>query len=282
MHVDFEYNHLMQKVLNEGFIYEDKSRDNIKMLQIPHHVLEIPMRYGFPLITTKRISWKTVLHELIWMLSGSTNIDYLQKNGVKIWDKDAFNFSGGSDVGRIYGAQWREWRGEHPAFNKDQISEFFLEIGRDPFSRRHLVTAWNPSEIEHMALAPCHWSFEFIPEGHGAFMLKWHQRSCDVFLGVPFDIVLYAFMGRLIQEMTGLTFKTLVGDLSNAHFYWPHIELAKEQLTRKPLFSIPEMIFNSRIDFESLTADDVEIKGYESHPPIKAQMYAKVKKDSLL
>lgn len=273
----------MRRVLDEGFIYEDKSRANMKMLQIPHHTLELPLRYGFPLISTKRVAWRTVLHELIWMLSGSTRIDYLQENGVKIWDKDAVNFSGNTYVGRIYGAQWRHWfdvkkvRQDAESPGLDQISKLLIDIRQDPFSRRHLVTAWNPAEMNDMALPPCHWSFEFIPEGLGAFMIKWHQRSCDVFLGIPFDIALYAFIGKLIEQETGLTFKTLVGDLSNVHFYWPHIELAKEQLLRAPIFCTPKLIFNRDITFDDITHDALYIEGYVSHPPIKAEMYAKVK-----
>ena len=288
-HIDTVYKKLCNNILEEGYIYKDVTRDNIKMLQIPSYTLDIDISKGFPIITTKRISWKTVLHELIWMLSGSTNIDYLKENNVKIWDKDAYNFSGSSFVGRIYGAQWRNWIGiaNNNVEHIDQINNLVKNIKKNPHSRRHLVTAWNPVDLQHSALPPCHWSFEFIPNfgincNNKGFTIKWHQRSCDVFLGIPFDIVLYSLLGYLIEYHTGLKFERLIGDLSNVHFYEPHIKLIKMQLDRKPFPDKPYMVINNFNSFsnkdilDSIDYRNIDIKNYKFHPAIKAEMYAKV------
>ena len=279
-HVDKVYNNMVGTLLREGFRYNDKSRANIGMLEIPHYVLDIDITQGFPLLTTKQIFWKSFIHELIWMLSGSDNIDYLQKNGVKIWDQDANNFSGGSYVGRIYGAQWRGFKGEHKTV--DQISRLIgkLQLQNDLHNRRHIVTAWNPTELDNMALPPCHWAFQVVPTARG-FGIKWFQRSSDVFLGVPFDIGLYATLGKIIENQTSVPFTRLIGDLSCVHFYEPHIELAKKQMTRRPFKQKAELNIVTRelfhIGFDRLRIENFEVVNYKHHKPIKAKMYAKVK-----
>jgi len=274
-HIDEVYNKLAKAVLKDGFSYLDKSRGNIEMLQIPHYTLDIDMLQGFPLLTTKRIFWKACVHELIWMLSGEDNIDYLLANKVNIWTKDAYDFSKSSYVGRIYGVQWRHWTTGNKV-TLDQIKGLIESLKNgDLYNRRHIVNAWNPAELHDMALPPCHWSFEIIPTGLDSFAIKWHQRSCDTMLGIPFDIALYATLGRLIEHETGLQFTRLIGDLSNVHFYGPHIPLIKEQLKREPMPDEADLCISSSADFNNLNIEDFKLIGYLSHSAIKAELFTK-------
>ena len=279
--IDVIYCTLAETILSQGFWYKDKSRDNKDMLQIPFYLMAIDMTSEeFPLLTTKRVWWKGIAHELIWILSGATDITYLQNNKVHIWDKDAMNFSGSNYVGRIYGAQWRSWT--TPMQNHfDQITNLLKNLRKNPFSRKHIVTAWNPAELHLMALPPCHWAFEILPEigpdGKISFTLKWFQRSCDVMLGIPFDIGLYAFLGKLIEKLTGYKFKTLVGDLSNVHFYGPHLLAVREQLSRLRSIPGPRFEFKSPAELDNLTIDDFQIYDYSPEPAIKAKLFTKVK-----
>ena len=273
--IDTQYEALCRKILFYGSPYKDKSRANIQMRQIPHHVLDYEMCYGFPLLTTKRIFWKTVAHEFIWMLSGETNIDYLLDNNVKIWTQDANNYSGGSEVGRIYGAQWRFWTSYRDRY-VDQIGNLVHNMKTNFYSRRHIVTAWNPDELTKMALPPCHWSFEIIPTNATGFALKWHQRSCDVFLGIPFDIASYAFMGCLLAKETGKRFDRLIGDLSCVHFYEPHVPKVNEQLSRMPIPCYPVCEFAEEASVDNIDINMISISNYEHHRAIKAPMFAKV------
>jgi len=284
-HVDLQYNKLVKSILSKGFTYIDKSRGNIELLQIPHYTLEIDMAQGFPLISSKQIFWKSVAHELIWMLSGSTSIQYLKDNGVNIWNKDAANYKVGNEthVGRIYGAQWRAWTGEYKKFYKplDQITKLITGLKNDLHNRRHIVSAWNPAELDQMALPPCHWSFEVIPtfiaeENIFGFALKWHQRSCDTMLGIPFDIALYALLGKLIEKETGLRFVTLIGDLSNVHFYEPHIILAVKQLWNRPFDQITQLLIAKDASIFDLNINNLNISNYKHHPAIKAELFAKI------
>tara|TARA_R110000787_G_scaffold97665_2_gene201293 strand:+ start:1781 stop:2626 length:846 start_codon:yes stop_codon:yes gene_type:complete len=278
-HIDSEYNKLCLKILADGFWYADKSRANMLMIQIPTYNFEIDMDQGFPLITTKKIFWRSVAHELIWFLRGDDNIDYLQKNGVRIWNQDAENFSGGSYVGRIYGPQWRSWSASKDSgmLSIDQIKNLIHGLKTDLYNRRHIVTAWNPAELSQMALPPCHWSFEVIPMGFKNFALKWHQRSVDTFLGLPFDIASYAMLGQIIAKLTGLKFKKLIGDLSNIHFYEPHIKLVKKQLDRSPIDQKTEFDICVGSGIQDLHIDNFNINNYSFSPAIKAKMYAKIK-----
>ena len=278
-HIDTVYNGMVETLLREGFRYADKSRANIGMLEIPHYVLDIDITQGFPLLTTKKIYWKSFIHELIWMLSGVDNIDYLQENGVKIWDQDAYNFSGGSYVGRIYGAQWRSWGGNPLA--GDQITKLIKGINRgDLYNRRQIVTAWNPAELDDMALPPCHWAFQVFPTKFG-FGIKWMQRSCDAFLGIPFDIGLYAALGKLIENETDIPFTRLIGDLTCVHLYEPHIPLAEMQIARPPIVNEAKLkiygsgLFNQARP-DNLSINNFRVANYLHHEPIKAKMYAKV------
>jgi thymidylate synthase len=275
-HIDRAYGKMVQAILRDGFAYADKSRSNIGMLEIPHYLLDIDITQGFPLLTTKKIYWKAFTHELIWMLSGSTNIDYLQANKVNIWDQDAKNFSGGTYVGRIYGAQWRRWRGYdlNGKWGFDQIATLIEGMKQNIYTRRHIVTAWNPAELSQMALPPCHYSFQVFPTKEG-FGLKWHQRSCDTLLGIPFDIGLYALLGKLLERETNIEFTRLIGDLTCVHLYEPHIELIKEQLDTKPYDNYVDITIAEEANFNDLNINNFKVHDYLHHPPIKAKMYAK-------
>lgn len=273
-HIDIVYNKLVKTILNDGFSYLDASRDNIRMLQIPSYTLEINMTKGFPLLTTKKIYWKAVIHELIWMLSGSTNIDYLINNNIKIWTEDAYNYSKSSYVGRIYGAQWRSWTSSNGPINQVKNLLTSLKSG-GLYNRRQIVTAWNPAELDKMALPPCHWAFEVLPTKEG-FAIKWHQRSCDTFLGIPFDIALYATLGELIQRETSIPFIKLIGDLSNVHFYEPHIDLIKQQLLRDPIENEAFLNIAEEANFNNLNIKDFQVVTYNPHNTIKGKLYTKI------
>lgn len=271
-HVDQKYNKLALAVLNDGYAYNDKSRNNIELQQIPTYLLDIDMTKGFPLLTTKKIYWKTIVHELIWMLSGSENIDYLIANKVNIWTEDVFNYSSGTHAGRIYGAQWRYWTG--PGGPIDQVRRLIAESKKDLYTRRHLVTAWNPAELDKMALPPCHWAFEILPTKKG-FGIKWHQRSCDTFLGIPFDIGLYATLGSLLSREINVPFTRLWGDLSCVHFYGPHIELIQKQLLVDQDQNECQLSLNPEADFDNLHIDDFTIINYNPAAPIKGKLFTK-------
>lgn len=265
-HIDLLYNNMVEELLSEGHHYLDKSRDKY-ILEIPHHTLDIDVTRGYPLLTTKQVYWKSVIHELLWFLSGSEETTYLQKHGVKIWDKDAPD----GKVGRIYGPQWRGFQGV------DQIKSLVRSLqNMELFNRRQIVTAWNPAELDKMVLPPCHWAFQVFPTKEG-FGLKWHQRSCDVFLGIPFNIASYATLGKMLEREIGRPFTRLIGDLSCVHLYGPHIELAKEQLSRKPIENEAELEIEGYWDMLRLRIDDFRVKNYRHHKPIKAEMYAKNK-----
>lgn len=280
--IDKQYNKLLETILRDGFHYTDASRDNVAMLQIPSYTLTIDMEKGFPLLTTKRIYWKTCAHEFIWMLKGTPSIQYLKDRNVKIWDADVANYDKekGLDAGRIYGVQWRDWTNTNGE-NIDQLERLITRIKDGGlYSRRNLVVAWNPAELSEMALPPCHWGFEVIPMSNGfedrpGFMLKWYQRSVDVFLGLPFDIVLYAFMGKMIESLTGYKFMTLEAALSNIHIYGPHLPQVNEQLSRTPIDQEAHFYWANYIDLHWIDIEDFKVENYKYHPPIKANLITK-------
>jgi thymidylate synthase len=220
---------------------------------------------GFPLVTTKKCHLKSIIHELLWFLSGDTNVRYLQENGVRIWNEWA-NENG--DLGPVYGYQWRSW----PTANGghiDQISQVIDQIKNSPDSRRIIVSAWNVGEIENMALPPCHMMFQFyIADGRLSCQL--YQRSADIFLGVPFNIASYALLTMMIAQVCELAPGDFVHTLGDAHLYSNHLEQVEEQLSRKP-FPLPTIKINPQVksifDFKY---DDFELLGYEAHPHIKA------------
>lgn len=287
--IDRQYKLLAETILRDGFSYTDPTRNNIELIQIPSYQLNIALSKGFPLLTTKKVFWKKVLVELLWMLSGSMELDFLHKHNVHIWDKDAENFKKnphylGNGVGRVYGPQWRLWA--HPFYQQnpyylDQIQMVVEALKTTPFNRRLLVTAWNPAELNMMALPPCHWSFEILPYKIGTeivFDLKWHQRSVDVFLGLPFDIAFYAFLGKMLEAISGYTFKNLIADLSNVHFYKPHLPQVEIQLSRSTGLYAPELLLNRKDDIDSFELNDFDIIKYNPYSFLKGELFTQTTK----
>lgn len=239
------------------------------------------LKDGFPLLTEKKTHWKSIVHELIWFLKGETNIKYLKENGVKIWDEWADE---NGDLGPVYGAQWRSWPTPKPSdtINQDipwdrlyhlteldQIENVINSIKNNPDSRRHIVTAWNPAEVDNMALPPCHAFFQFYV-ANGKLSCQLYQRSADVFLGVPFNIASYALLTHLIAHVTELEVGDFVHTFGDAHLYSNHFDQALEMVSRTS-FPLPKLALNAMVkDIDSFTYEDIAITDYESHPAIKA------------
>ncbi len=260
-----QYLDLLERVLKEGRRKED--RTGAGTLSVFGHQMRFDLAQGFPLATTKKLHVKSIVHELLWFLRGDTNVSYLRKNGVTIWDEWA---DAAGDLGPVYGRQWRSWAAPEGR-SIDQIAGVVDEIRRNPFSRRLIVTAWNPADLDKMALAPCHCLFQFyVEEANGARTLscQLYQRSADIFLGVPFNIASYALLTHLIARETGCVAGEFVHSFGDAHLYLNHIEQAREQLTRSPrplpsLSLAPSSLFETRYD-------DIKIEGYDPWPAIAA------------
>ena len=223
---------------------------------------------GFPLLTTKKLHIKSIVYELLWFLRGETNVRYLNEHGVTIWDEWADETG---DLGRVYGAQWRDWRGAD-GVHVDQIDNLITEIKSNPQSRRLIVTAWNPAEIDRMALPPCHLLFQFYVSGGGRSELscQLYQRSADLFLGVPFNIASYSLFTMMIAQVVGLTPGDFVHTFGDLHLYKNHLDQAREQLSRdyRPL---PRMKLNPAVkNIHDFKFEDFELVGYDPHPSIKA------------
>jgi thymidylate synthase len=260
-----QYLDLMQHVLEHGSRKED--RTGTGTVSVFGYQMRFNLADGFPLLTTKKLHLKSVIHELLWMLNGDTNIQYLNQHGVTIWDEWADE---DGELGPVYGAQWRSWQtagGE----TVDQISETLDQIKSTPHSRRHIVSAWNPSQIDQMALPPCHVLFQFyVSEGQLSCHL--YQRSADIFLGVPFNIASYALLMMMVAQTTGLQASEFIHTFGDAHLYLNHLEQAKVQLSRdsRPL---PRMRINPDVDnIFGYKYDDFELVGYNPHPHIKASV----------
>ncbi len=258
-----QYLDLMEKVLNEG--QKKSDRTGTGTLSIFGYQMEFDLSIGFPLVTTKKVHLKSIIHELIWFLQGSTNITYLKENGVSIWDEWADE---NGDLGPVYGAQWRSW----PDGNNgtiDQIQNLINSINDNPDSRRHIVSAWNPALVDEMALPPCHSLFQFYV-ANGELSCQLYQRSADIFLGVPFNIASYALLTHMIAHVCNLKAGKFVHTFGDAHLYLNHLDQAKLQLSRE-VISLPKLHLNPDIknvfDFKF---EDIEIKNYESHPAISA------------
>jgi thymidylate synthase len=223
------------------------------------------LRDSFPVLTTKKLHLKSIIYELLWFLRGDTNVKYLHDHGVTIWDEWADETG---SLGRIYGAQWCDWR-TSDGKSLNQIHAVIAQIKRNPDSRRHLVTAWNPGEIDKMALAPCHAMFQFyVCEGELSCQL--YQRSADVFLGVPFNIASYALLTRMVAQVCGLKPGDFVHTFGDLHLYANHVEQAKLQLAREPR-PLPQMKINPAVkDIDAFKFEDFELVGYDPHPAIKA------------
>ena len=260
-----QYLDLLQRILDEGV--EQQDRTGVGTLAVFGHQMRFDLAEGFPLVTTKKLHLRSIVHELLWFLSGDTNVRYLQDNKVGIWDEWA---DSEGDLGPVYGKQWRDWEtadGRH----LDQIAALIELIKRDPASRRQIVTAWNPGEIDRMALAPCHCLFQ-TQVARGRLNLQLYQRSCDAFLGLPFNIASYALLTHMLADQCGLEPGVFVWTGGDTHLYSNHLEQARLQLTREPR-PLPTLTIKHRAEaIDRYRYEDFEITGYEAHPHIKAKV----------
>ena len=258
-----QYLSLLQRILDEGTVKTDRTGTGTK--SIFGHQMRFDLNEGFPLLTTKKLHLKSIIHELLWFLRGDTNIAYLKANGVSIWDEWADE---NGDLGPVYGQQWRSWP-DYKGGTIDQISNVVEMIRHNPDSRRMIVSAWNPAEIEQMALPPCHCLFQFYV-ADGRLSLQLSQRSADTFLGVPFNIASYAQLLQMMAQVTGLKAGEFIHTTGDTHLYLNHLEQARLQLTREPR-PLPKMLINPEVrsifDFKY---EDFQLTDYNPHPHIKA------------
>ena len=258
-----QYHDLMQYVLDHGTYKED--RTGTGTYSVFGYQMRFDLSEGFPLVTTKKVHLRSIIHELLWFLKGDTNIAYLKDNGVSIWDEWADEQG---NLGPVYGYQWRSWQtasGEAI----DQISKLIDQIKRNPDSRRLIVTAWNPADVDKMALPPCHAFFQFYV-ANGKLSCQLYQRSADIFLGVPFNIASYALLTMMVAQVCGLKAGEFVHTFGDAHIYSNHLEQAKLQLSRD-LRPLPTMNINPQVkDIFGFSFEDFELLNYDPHPHIKA------------
>lgn len=338
--IDKQYNNLLQTILDKGRWYNDPNREGVRRLQIPRYNFEYDLKKGFPILTTKKINFKNIVGELLWFLRGDTNIKYLVDNGINIWNKDAYNYylsknkdklsleefiedvkantpGIDGDLGRIYGAQWRNWESFKEEDNgllgvikyakhTDQISNLIKNLKEKPLATDHIVTAWNPAELDEMALPPCHKGFQLMvyeltplecakyadkskvpyKGPKYGFDLVWEQRSVDTFLGLPYNIASYALLAHIIGKMVNMVPGKIYGDLRNVHLYDNSIEAAKKQLMRKTdKYWKPTKLLMEDIDLvRELSTDDIikklridmfKLENYESYPGIKVEMLSR-------
>jgi thymidylate synthase len=260
-----QYLDLLEHVLEHGIPKSD--RTGTGTLSVFGRQMRFDLADGFPLLTTKKLHLKSVIHELLWFLSGDTNVRYLNQNGVRIWDAWA---DANGDLGPVYGRQWRSWSVPDGRVI-DQISEVVSTIRTNPDSRRLLVSAWNPADIDRMALPPCHCLFQFYVAG-GRLSCQLYQRSGDVFLGVPFNIASYALLTMMVAQVTELEPGEFIHTFGDAHLYSNHVEQAREQLARQPR-ALPRMRINPEVhSIFDFVYGDFELHGYDPHPHIKAEV----------
>ena len=260
-----QYLDLMERVLKEGV--EKRDRTGTGTLSVFGHQMRFDLAEGFPLVTTKKLHVKSIIYELLWFLRGDTNVRWLNEHGVTIWDEWADEEG---ELGPVYGRQWRSWP-SLDGHSIDQISRVVGEITGNPDSRRLIVTAWNPGEIEEMALPPCHCLFQFYV-GAGRLSCQLYQRSADIFLGVPFNIASYALLTMMVAQVTGLKAGEFVHTFGDAHLYLNHLEQAREQLTRAP-YPLPQMRINPKVrDIFAFRFEDFALENYQAHPHIKAKV----------
>ena len=258
-----QYQDLMERILADGV--EKRDRTGTGTISVFGHQMRFNLADGFPLLTTKKLHVKSIVHELLWFLAGDTNIKYLNEHGVRIWDEWA-DESG--ELGPVYGQQWRSWPSQDGQ-TIDQIGNVVEMIRRNPDSRRLIVTAWNPAEIEKMALPPCHALFQFYA-AEGKLSCQLYQRSADVFLGVPFNIASYALLTLMVAQVCGLKPGDFVHTLGDAHLYLNHLEQARLQLSRS-LRALPSMKLNPAVnDIFAFRYEDFTLENYDPHPHIKA------------
>lgn len=253
-----EYHKLLQHILDNGVRRDD--RTGTSTIGVFGYQMRFNLQDGFPLVTTKKIHIKSVIHELLWFLSGDTNIKYLKDNGVRIWDEWADE---NGDLGPVYGKQWRDFNGV------DQITELIDSLINDPNSRRHILTAWNPSDIPNMKLPPCHCFSQFYVQDD-RLSCQLYQRSADCFLGVPFNIASYALLTHLLAQSCDYEIGDFIHTIGDAHIYINHIEQVKLQLTRLP-YPLPKIVIKPKRIFD-YTIDDIQIQDYSSYPTIKGRV----------
>jgi len=259
-----EYLDLMQRILDEG--EEKGDRTGTGTLSVFGHQMRFDLSKGFPMVTTKKLHLKSIVHELLWFLAGDTNVAYLQENGVRIWNEWADE---NGDLGPVYGKQWRQWETKDGKVI-DQVEQAIEMIKNNPNSRRIIVSAWNVGELEEMALMPCHAFLQFHV-ANGKLNCQLYQRSADVFLGVPFNIASYALLTHMMAQVCGLKAGTFVHTIGDAHLYTNHLEQTKLQLSRTPIEPLPTLKLNPDIkNIDDFTYEDIEVVGYEHHPHIKA------------
>ncbi|MEQ8397830.1 thymidylate synthase [Thalassobaculum sp.] len=258
-----QYLDLMAHVLSDGALKGDRTGTGTR--SVFGHQMRFDLSEGFPMVTTKKLHLKSIVHELLWFLAGDTNVRYLQERGVRIWNEWA---RPDGDLGPVYGKQWRSW-GAPDGSTIDQISVLLEQLRNNPNSRRLIVSAWNVGELDDMALAPCHCLFQFYV-ADGKLSCQLYQRSADIFLGVPFNIASYALLTHMIAHVSGLGVGDFVHTLGDAHLYLNHLEQARQQLQREPL-PLPRLWLNPDVkDLFGFTFEDVRIDGYEAHPHIAA------------
>ena len=289
-----QYHDLLRRVLAEGVEKED--RTGTGTVSVFGHQMRFDLRQGFPLLTTKKVHFKSIVHELLWFLAGDTNIRYLAQNGVRIWDDWPYakfqkspEFDGSSmrdfaqrvatdasfaaqwgELGPVYGYQWRSWPGPNNT-SVDQMKQVLHQLQHQPDSRRIIVSAWNPAYLDQMALPPCHAFFQFYV-ANGELSCQLYQRSADIFLGVPFNIASYALLVHLVAQATGLRVGEFIHTLGDAHIYSNHLDQVHTQLQRD-FRSLPQLELNPEVtDLFAFTYDDIRLTGYDPHPAIAADV----------
>jgi len=260
-----QYLELLDHVMKNGTRKSDRTATGT--LSVFGYQMRFDLAEGFPLMTTKKLHFKSIIHELLWFISGETNIKYLNDNGVKIWDEWADKEG---NLGPVYGYQWRSW----PASDGrkiDQLNNVISSIRHSPDSRRHIVSAWNAGEIEKMALPPCHILFQFYV-ADGTLSCQLYQRSCDIFLGVPFNIASYSLLTMMVAHVTGLKPGEFIHTMGDAHIYLNHMEQVKLQMTREP-FKLPLMTLNQSVtEITGFRFNDFTLSDYVAHPNIKGEI----------
>lgn len=260
-----QYLNLLQRILDEGAVKTDRTGTGTK--SIFGHQMRFDLKEGFPLLTTKKLHLRSIIHELLWFLRGDTNIQYLHDNKVTIWDEWADE---NGELGPVYGHQWRSWP-DYDGGTIDQIANVVDLIKNHPDSRRMIVSAWNVAEVEKMALPPCHTLFQFYV-ADGRLSLQLYQRSADTFLGVPFNIASYALLLQMMAQVTGLEAGEFIHTTGDTHLYINHLDQAHLQLTREPR-PLPRMVLNSEVkDLFSFCYEDFQLEGYDPWPHIKAEV----------